>query len=1006
MPLLWPKAATRAAQGRGRDWAGAVGTGRQRTGGAATGSRHASTSTSASAEGTAGEMQIRLTVLRPRSGPAAAGSAIPYVDVLVTAPVGTALGSVAGALAGAVGVRGPRAATHVHLYAGAHRIDEHTLLGHPPLLDGAVLSLNEPDPTADDPDEDTAAAELRVVGGPDAGGVHRLHGREIRVGRSGDADVPLDDPDVSRIHLALHLADDGRIAVRDLGSTNGTTLDGRFVPPAPPEEAVPLADGAVLRLGESTLLVAPADTAATPARSALPDGHGHLRLAAPAPARAPQAVVEPPPAAEPPTGRPRGLLSLRLGRGPADAPDDQETTERRHAAVRARQAATQRERFPDPATLLLNALGPGPRLWERGPGHPDALTLRLGTADRPGGAGTTPGTLLPAVPVTLDLQTAGSLGLSGPRERLDALTRAVVAQLAALHPPTGLSLVAVDADPARTPQERADTWAWALWLPHLRPEHGQDCRLLLGLDDDQALARLTELTARLSGPVGTGGHPATVVVVDGRPGTEAARQALDLLLRQGPAVGIFPICLAEQPELLPRGLGATALVTGEVGTQLSVDRPVARGRETLHEVSLDAVSDAWAERLARLLAPLREATPAARGPLPDALRLLDLLQLDTVTPAKLSARWDAHAGGIGAATALLGTTRDELCVLDLADPELTLPSPDPGGPHLLVGGARGSGKTELLRTLVASLAVSERPERLAVTIVEGRSVDGEAGLHGCTELPHVTGHVNAAADPRQALLAAEALEDELDLRERLFDGLDFASWQAARILDGGLEHGGAEGGRPEPVPAVVPAVVGGASPAGTVAAPRVGRPRGPLPSAPAPAPAAVPARLVVVVDDYEALLAPTSPAGRPLARALAAVARRGGPLGVHLAVATGRPEESAGTEVDEAALLRIALRTDDPADSDLLIHLGDAAALPDGTPGRGYLRLPDGGVTAFQAARISGRIPRTATLRPTVVAIDPLQLGAPPARRPVRELGNGPTDLALLASALQRAADR
>ncbi|MGW4897048.1 FtsK/SpoIIIE domain-containing protein [Kitasatospora sp. NPDC004240] len=942
-------------------------------------------------------MQIRLTVLRPRSGPAAAGSAIPYVDVLVTAPVGTALGSLAGALAGAVGVRGPRAATHVHLYAGAHRVDEHTLLGHPPLLDGAVLSLNEPDPTADGADDEGAAAELRVVGGPDAGGVHRLHGREIRIGRSGEADVPLDDPDVSRLHLALHLAEDGRVTVRDLGSTNGTTVDGRFVPPGPPEEAVPLDEGALLRIGESTLQVTvpdPADGSGPPARPALPDGHGHLQLAAPAPARPPQAAVEPPPTAEPPAGRPRGLLSLRLGRGVADPQAEQESAERRHAAVRGRQAAVQRERWPDPASLLLNALGPGPRLWERGPGHPDALTLRLGTADRPAGPGTAPGTVLPAVPVTLDLQTAGSLGLSGPRERLDALTRAVVAQLAALHPPTGLSLVVVDADQARDPQQRADTWAWALWLPHLRPEHGQDCRLLLGLDDDQALARLTELTARLSGPVGTGGHPATVVVVDGRPGTEAARQALDLLLRQGPAVGIFPLCLAEQPELLPRGLGATALITGEVGTQLSVDRPVARGRESVHEVSLDAVSDAWAERLARLLAPLREATPAARGPLPDALRLLDLLQLDTVTPAKLSARWDAHAGGIGAATALLGTTRDELCVLDLADPELALPSPDPGGPHLLIGGARGSGKTELLRTLVASLAVSERPERLAVTLVEGRAVEGEAGLHGCTDLPHVTGHVNAAADPRAALLAAESLEDELALRERLFDGLDFASWHAARILDG--ERGTAT----EDVP--VPATVG--APA-VPAVPRVVQPRGPM-TAPAPAPSAVPARLVVVVDDYDALLAPTSPAGRPLARALAAVARRGGPLGVHLAVATGRPEDSAGTEVDEAALLRIALRTEDPADSDLLIHLGDAAALPDTTPGRGYLRLPDGGVCAFQAARISGRIPRTATLRPTVVAIDPLQLGAPPPRRPVRELGNGPTDLALLASALRRAAGR
>ncbi|WP_344327738.1 FtsK/SpoIIIE domain-containing protein, partial [Kitasatospora putterlickiae] len=684
----------------------------------------------------------------------------------------------------------------------------------------------------------------------------------------------------------------------------------------------------------------------------------------------------------------RGLLSLRLGRSTAEPAE--ESAERHHAAVRTRQAAAQRERWPDLATLLLNALGPGPRLWERGPGHPDALTLRLGTADRPGGPGTSPGTVLPAVPVTVDLQTAGSLGLSGPRERLDALVRAVVAQLAALHPPTGLSLVVVDADPARPPQDRADTWAWALWLPHLRPTDGQDCRLLLGLDDEQATARLTELTGRLSGPVGLGGHPTTVVVVDGRPGTESARLALDLLLRQGPAVGIFPVCLAEQPELLPRGLGATALITGEVGTQLSIDRPspVARGRETLHEVSLDAVSDAWAERLARVLAPLREAAPANRGPLPDALRLLDLLQLDTVTPAKLSARWAAHADGIGAATALLGTTRDELCVLDLADPELTLPSPDPGGPHLLIGGARGSGKTELLRTLVASLAVSERPDRLAVTIVEGRAT--EDGLAGCGELPHVTGRVNAATDPRAALLAAEALEDELALRERLFDGLDFASWHAARILDG------------EPVP--VPAAVGAPT---TPAVPRVIHPRSPeSPAAPVATPGPCPPRLVVVVDDYDALLSPTSPVGRPLARALAAVARRGGPLGIHLAVTTGRPDETTGTEVDEAALLRIALRTEDPGDSDLLIHLGDAAALPESTPGRGYLRLPDGGVTAFQAARISGRIPRTATLRPTVVAIDPHTLGAPPARRPVRELGNGPTDLALLASALQRAAAR
>ncbi|MER8185418.1 FtsK/SpoIIIE domain-containing protein [Kitasatospora sp. NPDC094015] len=919
-------------------------------------------------------MQIRLTVLRPRSGPAGAGAA---TDVLVTAPAGTTLGALAGALAGAAGVRGPRSATHVHLYAGARRIEEQALLGHPPLIDGAVLSLGEPDPDADAAgDESPAGAELRVVGGPDAGGVHRLHGEEIRIGRSSEADVPLDDPDVSRLHLSLHLAADGRATVRDLGSTNGTRLDGRFLR----GEAADLADGGLVRLGESTVQLTRAATAepGEPARPLVPDGEGHLGLAARPPARPGTGAPAPAPVAEPPSsgGRARALLSLRRSRAAAEP--ERADAAQQHAAAVHRQALAQRERWPDPAALLLTALGPGPRLWERAPGHPDALTLRLGTTDRPAGPGTAPGAVLPAVPVTVGLQTAGSLGLAGPRPRLTALARALIAQLAALHPPSGLNLVLVAAD-----EEAAAEWAWAQWLPHLRPMHGQACRLLVGVGPEQTNARLTELATATARP------PATVVLVDGDPGTAAGREALALLLRQGPALGVHALVLAEQPDELPAGLGATARITGEVGTLLSVDRPGAGGRELVEEVALDAVSAVWADRLARVLAPLREAAPVARGPLPASLRLLDLLGLDSVTPAKVSTRWSELPLSAGAAGALLGTARGgEPCTVDLADPELA--AARTGGPHLLVGGGPGAGKTELLRTLIASLAVAERPERLRLMVIEGRAVGtGEAsGLAGCTELPHVSDHLNAATDPRRALLTAESLLDELAHRAEVLGELGFAAWHAARPF------------------ARTPALVasGGAGAAGPGA--RVVEPRrapGTAPAAPA-ADGPPPARLIVVVDDYDALLAPTSPAGRPLARALAEVAARGGRLGVHLIAATGAPELTAGTEVDEAALLRIALRTDQTAESDLLIDLPDAAALPEDTPGRGYLRRPDGAVTAFQAARVSGRIPRTATLRPTVVAVDPAQLGEPPTRRPVRELGNGPTDLALLASALQRAA--
>ncbi|MFJ6406619.1 hypothetical protein ACIQK9_14020, partial [Streptomyces hydrogenans] len=180
---------------------------------------------------------------------------------------------------------------------------------------------------------------------------------------------------------------------------------------------------------------------------------------------------------------------------------------------------------------------------------------------------------------------------------------------------------------------------------------------------------------------------------------------------------------------------------------------------------------------------------------------------------------------------------------------------------------------------------------------------------------------------------------------------------------------------------------------------RVPRPGSEEDHLPRPAAGRVPLpRLVVLVDDFDALVAPALGApGRPAAgsvvRALEAVARHGERLGVHLIATSARPDRTVDTDLAHGARLRVVL---------------DA---PPGTPGpdvpapgRGRLGHPDGRVTPFQAGRVTGRIPRTATQRPTVVPLEWERMGDPPARRPVRELGNGPTDLALLASALDRAA--
>ncbi|WP_207931085.1 FHA domain-containing protein [Streptomyces sp. 8K308] len=833
-------------------------------------------------------MQIRLTVLG--HGDAASG-----VDVQVAAPADTPLAAVLGSLAATIA---PGSATPGAVFCEDHRLDpRRAVLGQPPLVDGAVLAFHKP---VEGAGHEAVPGRLLVVAGPDAGGVHLLRGGVARIGRSAEADIPLDDPDVSRVHCAVALDPGGRVTVTDLGSRNGTLLDGRQVTGGP----VPMPPGALLRLGESLIKVEV------------------------------EGAVPPPPAAPPgvPQARRRGLTAL-AGRRQAQAPAEPGPA----GAVEPADAA-EAARWPDLAALLLTALGSprvpaaGPRLWERGPTHPDAFGVRLGTAQRAASA---------PRPVTVALPEAGSLGLAGPRARLAGVARAALAQLAALHPPSALELVVLA--PGRTSE-----WSWLGWLPHTRPARGQDCRLLLAFEPAQAAARIQELT-ELAGRPFAGRR--TVVLVDGDPGGPEARAALAHLAITGPAAGIHLIVLAEAPPATPasptartlaaaraasplfRACGTVGLLTGAVATSLRLIG--ADGAES-PAAGADAVSAAWAERFARALAPVTEETagrPAgasqqAAAPLPESCRLLDALELSRVTPGTLRERWHRHAG----LPLVLGTGVEGPVAVELAD--LSAPLTVDGGPE--------SGRTELLNALAASLASALAPRDLSLLLVEGAG----DGLRPSAELPHVASYVGAT-DPVRIRAFAQALREELKRRAALLGEADFgrAPTRTRRI-------------HPPPRPAAEDDLP-----------PMLARGSDPLPW------------LVVLVDDFDALLTP--PLGAPgrqaagsVLRVLDAVSGEGRRLGVRLIVAGGRVAPGAPAWI----------------------------SLTGQPPGRGEL-WRSGAATPFQAGRITGRIPRTATLRPTVTRLDWARVGDPPTTRPVRELGNGPTDVALLASAATRAAE-
>jgi S-DNA-T family DNA segregation ATPase FtsK/SpoIIIE len=911
-----------------------------------------------------GVMRLVLTVVDP------AGSAT-SVEVEVAAAPGTPLGDVRDRVLGAVGRRDGQ------LFCGDTVLSDDAALGEPPLLQGAVLTVDRADHR-----EPRGLLELHVVAGPDSGAVHRLAPGEHGVGRAAEASVRLDDPDVSRLHALLRVAaaGSGGTTVHDLGSTNGTELDGEPVT----RRGRPLRPGEVLRVGESRLTLLLPELVPVSCR---PDGAGHLEVNRPPrhlTSTTPLRTARP---TEPAlrernrfplvaillplvagvamvafTHSPTYLLFVLLsplmavgtfvtdrtgGKRSAKALRDAYAAEcaRVDAAVAqavADEAAARHRAHPDAATLLLTATGPRPRLWERRRTDADALELRLGLGtvpsqvelrdpSAPDGLDEVQHPELTGSPVTVPLAEAGVLGLAGDRPRLLPLARALVAQLAGWHSPRHLSLVVLAAEPSCD-------WEWTRWLPQLRT--GDDGPLLVGVHAGQLRSRVDELVALLdvrlaattSGLERSWTGPTTVVVLDGA-GALRRQPGVARLLEEGPAVGLRLLCLERDLVSLPVECRATAEVTGAVGTRLHVVGP---GGTTYDDVVADGVSDRWAHRFARALAPLRDATPDDQeSSLPDAARLLDLLPFDATDPAALETAWRVSPRET---RVVLGVGSDgEPLVVDLAA----------DGPHALVAGTTGSGKSELLQTLVAGLAVANRPDEMSFVLVDYK---GGAAFKDCARLPHTVGTVTDL-DGHLTERALLSLGAELRRRETLLRAA------GCKDLDDYLAQAQAPAGAP------------------------------PMP------------RLVLVVDEFATLVEELP----DFVGGLVGIAQRGRSLGVHLVLATQRPGGVVSADIRANTSLRIALRVTDPAESSDVVDVRDAAEISRGHPGRAVLRVGAGAVRGLQSARVGGH---GAAATPVQLRAVPWERAGDPAAGAVGAAPTGPTDLARLVDAARVAADR
>lgn len=289
------------------------------------------------------------------------------------------------------------------------------------LLEGSRVVLGErgiapaalPAPVTQ-PQPDREPLELHVVSGPDSGVVLALPMGVHELGRSGA--MSWHDHSLSRRHCRVAVTPVS-IAVTDLGSSNGTRLDGE---PCPPQQSRSWSPGQVLAIGDSLVELRPVSAAA----GVRPvDGRVTWRRPGPAPREA-----EPRPAS-------------RWARRPAR---------------RLRGPASGTGTAHDPALVGVTARTAGRHLWERRRDDPDAPTLRLGTTGKTG---------QPVVQPLRGTSRPGVVGLAGPEQPVDAALRWWLLQLCVLHAP-------VDLEVAVLSSRAGPDWSWLRWLPHLRDASG------------------------------------------------------------------------------------------------------------------------------------------------------------------------------------------------------------------------------------------------------------------------------------------------------------------------------------------------------------------------------------------------------------------------------------------------------------------------------------------------------------------------------------------------------
>ncbi|MFJ6017822.1 type VII secretion protein EccCa [Nocardiopsis alba] len=591
-------------------------------------------------------------------------------------------------------------------------------------------------------------------------------------------------------------------------------------------------------------------------------------------------------------------------------------------------AAAQREdnafRHPSP-DLLTEPARSRERRWERRSADSDFLELRAGTGIRPlarrlhlkvdtsnplivydpvcQGAADQLIELyadVPEMPLLIPLREHGVVSIVGDRTAARGLARSLIAQMATFHSPNDLRVGVV------RDQKLRSRWEWLKWLPHNTFDDLKDGPMparfitvnsvqMAELLSTEIESRTIDLQRRRGAPPGPGTQR-LVVIVDGEHQSTLSGLHAEPPVTSLADLGIHVIVLVSDRREEPEAVDLRLTISAD-GTLVEDTEGISE-REEGSAPPLKGVADrtsvAQLTSLARMLAPFGiaatdgdDAMHTTVG-LPEILGVPDVAQLDTRRTWKPRGSGDYLRVPIG-----IGPQGNTV-LLDLKESAF-----GGMGPHGLVVGATGSGKSEMLRTLLASLVINHDPEHLALLLVDFK---GGATFADTDRLPHSAGLItNLADDDSLVLRFREATFGELTRRQQILKDAgnlpNLHAYEEARSRNPDLE--------------------------------------------------ALP-HLLIIIDEFSELLT----AHPDFIELFVAIGRIGRSIGVHLLLATQRLEAGKIKGLESHLSYRIGLRTFSEAESREAIGVGDAYHLPP-EPGSGYLKVDTSVFERFKAAMVS-----------------------------------------------------